>query len=61
MFLKKCYGVGYTVTVLLSNSAADKGPASKLVLASVPEAEQLSSVGAGAGPHNMDYSPLRWP
>ena len=46
LFLKREYGVGYTLTVLLVSANQDPGHVSKLVESHVPAAEPLSSVGA---------------
>ena len=46
LFLKREYGVGYTLTVLLVSANQDPRHVSKLVESHVPAAEPLSSVGA---------------
>ena len=46
LFLKREYGVGYCLTVLMGSAAADRQPVSDLIDSLVPTGEKLSSVGA---------------
>lgn len=46
LFLKREYGVGYCLTVLMDSAGADRQPVSDLIDTLVPTGEKLSSVGA---------------
>lgn len=46
LFLKREYGVGYSLSVLLTGASEDRQPVAELIESLVPAGEQMSSVGA---------------